>query len=84
MLESQMCSRTNKFKTSGKEFLGWHFVSCCFGDTLSVDALKLVLNHKLYLSFEDRTPHFFVDFSHDASNYRKTLDPETPSLKYSG
>jgi len=52
-----------------------------FGDILSDDALQLVINHKLYLSFEDTTPHIFVNFRHGASNYRKTLDAETPSLK---
>ena len=57
MHEGQLCSRTNKFKTSAKEFLAWHFVSCCFGDILSNDALQLVLNRKLCLSFEVRTHH---------------------------
>jgi hypothetical protein len=42
MHESQLSSRRNKFKTSAKEFLGWQFVSCCFGDILSDDALQLV------------------------------------------
>jgi hypothetical protein len=49
-LEGQLCSRTNKFKITAKEFLGWHFVSCCFGDILSDDALQLVPDHYIFLS----------------------------------
>ena len=32
-------------------------------------ALQLVLNHKLYLSFEDRTPHCGIRNQLDTSNY---------------
>jgi hypothetical protein len=51
MLESQLCSTTNKFKTSAKEFLGWHFVPCCFGDILSDDACLAVGVKSQIISF---------------------------------
>jgi len=51
MLESQLWTRTNKFKASAKEFLGWHFVSCCFGDILSDDACLAVGVKSRIISF---------------------------------
>ena len=59
MLERQLCSRTNKFKTSTKEFPwpGTLFHVVLVTSCQMIPALQLVLNHKLYLPFEDKTPH---------------------------